>query len=106
MRTASFGALACASLLAACAVPGPATEPSAIVMSERATDITQERAARAVTIGRSSRADVAGALGETQAIRFDSGYEIWVYRLANTQTGEFLVLFSPAGVVTKTRVRP
>jgi hypothetical protein len=71
---------------------------------------------------------VAAALGEALVIKFESGYEVWVYRLArnshptattgrraergrveNTTRGmsaEFVILFSPSGLVAKTRFRP
>lgn len=71
-------------------------------------------------IGRSTRADVRAALGETLAISFDNGYEVWVYHLSDdpraaqrrwlrpqaAASAEFVILFAPSGVVTKTRTRP
>ncbi|MBF8279700.1 MAG: hypothetical protein HW385_1132 [candidate division NC10 bacterium] len=86
----------------------------------------------AIAIGRSTKADLIAALGKTTVIRFDSGFEVWVYRYAGVGvTGEtaaradsveriehsvwdkgtsakteFVVLFAPSGVVTKTRIRP
>jgi hypothetical protein len=64
----------------------------------------------AILVGNSTKADVTAALGEATVIRFDSGFEVWAYqfgpqkrRLGKT---EFVVLFGPAGVVTKTRLRP
>ena len=67
--------------------------------------------------GKSAKADVIAALGETLVISFDSGFEVWVYRLANDTpvrsaparpdtTAEFVVLFAPSGRVAKTRIRP
>ena len=82
-----------------------------------------ERAKHGVVPGKSTRADVIAALGESLVIRFDSGYEVWVYRLDNASprdedpvrrflqrkakppADEFVVLFAPSGVVAKTRVR-
>ena len=50
------------------------------------------------------------ALGAATVITFDSGYEVWVYRAKSRQPAEakaeFLILFSPDGVVRKTRLRP
>lgn len=67
------------------------------------------------------------ALGKTTVINFDSGFEVWVYRIkgrtpatvsqveriehAGSEKGtlgktEFVVLFAPSGLVTKTRIRP
>ena len=96
----------CAALavcIAGCAAPGFEV-PSAFVTSPRARVIAAERSS-AVVVGRSTRADVRAALGETLVINFDTGYEVWVYRLARTRDGELVVLFAPSGVVAKTRVR-
>jgi hypothetical protein len=80
----------------------------------------------AVVIGRSTKADVIAALGESLVIRFDNGYEVWVYHLADDTTAgqkrlrtrsgaddtrpgesaEYVILFQPSGVVAKTRMRP
>ena len=50
------------------------------------------------------------ALGAATVINFDSGYEVWVYRAksrgAAENTAEFVVLFTPDGVVKKSRLRP
>jgi hypothetical protein len=66
---------------------------------------------KAVAIGKSTKADVIAALGETLVISFDSGFEVWVYRLGSDKakrgtTGEFVILFAPSGLVAKTRIRP
>jgi hypothetical protein len=113
----------CASL-AGCAIPivGPALN-----RATRITTIAAHSATDAITVGKSTKADVLAALGRTSAIHFDSGYEIWVYKYegkddyspsveelidhavsGNGTLGktEFVVLFAPSGVVTKTRVRP
>lgn len=81
----------------------------------------------AIAIGKSTKADVAAAFGSTKAISFDSGYEVWVYKVPATGArsasmrelmehamlgrgvlgnAEYLVLFDSAGVVAKTRLRP
>jgi hypothetical protein len=74
-----------------------------------------EKAGDVIAIGKSTKADVIVALGKTTVVSFDSGYEVWVYRYqAGAPVGsahglhgktEFVVLFAPSGVVTKTRVR-
>ena len=115
-------ALACmvitSVLCSGCAIDGT---PGAVVTSMRANVLTSNRASNAVVVEKSTKADVIAALGPTQAIRFDSGYEVWVYRLADAPPApriaasdkawppapaEFVVLFGPSGIVTKTRVRP
>ena len=50
-----------------------------------------------------TRDDVRAAFGDAKVLRFDSGYELWAYETAKS---EFVVQFSPAGVVTKARLRP
>jgi hypothetical protein len=56
-----------------------------------------------------TKADVAAAFGEAKVVRFDSGYEVWAYQSdrpeAPFRRSEFVVLFSPAGFVAKTRLR-
>ena len=63
-----------------------------------------------VVIGKSSKADVLAALGGATVIVFDSGFEVWAYRVKGAQAqssrAEFVVLFAPDGVVRKTRIRP
>jgi hypothetical protein len=97
-------ALACIVCIAGCAGP-QATAPSAFVASPRAKVVAASRAQNAVVVGKSTKADVAAALGETLVIGFDNAYEVWVYRLAEDRRGELVILFEPSGVATKTRVR-
>jgi hypothetical protein len=98
-------ALACAACMAACEAPSPTT-PSAIVTPMRPKPVSADRARNAIVPGRSTRADVSAALGDTLAITFDSGYEVWVYRLGSARAGELVVLFEPSGIVAKVRQRP
>ena len=118
-------ALAWSACIAGCATPVSPTAPSAVVTPLRTKVIPADRARDAVAIGKSTRADVIAVLGETLVISFDSGFEVWVYRLAGNvsekdrdgvrggrgrveepRMGEFVVLFAPSGLVVKTRVRP
>jgi hypothetical protein len=64
-----------------------------------------------IAIGKSTKADVAAALGPAIAIPFDSGYEVWVYRWPGADrtpraATELVVLFEPSGLATKLRLRP
>jgi hypothetical protein len=115
--------------VAGCAVPGA----SPVTTGTAAANAISARIARdAITIGKSTKADVIAAFGKTTAVSFDSGFEVWVYQVigervtgetaakpswverilhAGSETGtrgntEFVVLFAPSGVVTKTRIRP
>ena len=101
--TQMAAALAISCCVAGCAFDGAAV-PSAAVTPGSMKAIASERL-HGVAPGRSTKADVRAALGDTLAIRFDTGYEVWVYRIGNTRTGEFVILFAPSGVVAKTRVR-
>jgi hypothetical protein len=111
---------AVAASVAGCAID---SNPSAVVTPLRPKIVQNARAHDAVVAGTSTKADVIAALGATLAIRFDSGYEVWVYRLSENVLGEqfprrasdkawpwapaeFVILFAPSGVVAKTRIRP
>ena len=64
-----------------------------------------------VAVGKSTKPDVASALGKAIVIPFDSGYEVWVYRWpgpdkTTRSATELVLLFDPSGVATKARVRP
>jgi hypothetical protein len=76
--------------------------------ASRLTAIPAQSAANAITAGKSTKAEVAAALGKTTEIRFDSGFEVWAYQYQGETAGrsEFVVLFAPTGVVAKTRSRP
>lgn len=115
-------AIASAGCVAGCAT-SPSTAPGAVAASPTKL-IEPSRVENAVSIGKSTKADVAAALGETLVIRFDTGYEVWIYRLtgdtpararsgqhplrsgSDKGTAEFVLLFAPSGVVARTRIRP
>jgi hypothetical protein len=79
----------------------------------------------AIAVGKSTKADVMAALGKSMAVPFDSGFEVWAYRIqepakapprkaqskedppkAPQRETELLVLFAPSGIATKTRLGP
>ena len=68
----------------------------------------------AITIGTSTQAEVLAALGPSTVVKFDSGFEVWVYRGRLPGTGsnpeikpaELVILFTPSGIVKKTRIKP
>lgn len=97
------------ALLAGCAETGSLREDSPGFIQARG--ITPQGASDVISVGRSTKADVAAALGRAIVIPFDNGYEIWVYRWRGAQpttraATELVVLFEPSGLVRKTRVRP
>jgi outer membrane protein assembly factor BamE (lipoprotein component of BamABCDE complex) len=98
---------ACALCLAGCATVDADSEPTLT----KATVVPPGAADARVSPGKSTKADVMATLGKTTAITFDSGYEIWVYHIkdgarSDARPTEFVVLFDPSGIVTKTRTRP
>lgn len=96
--------VALCACVAGCAAPGSSL-----------TAVSARNATDAITIGKSTRADVIAALGKTAALKFDSGFEVWVYQVTpdtpaildwrKPGISEFVVLFAPSGVVAKTRIR-
>jgi hypothetical protein len=106
---AAWGA-ACVSIAGCTFAGGPALPDRAAGMM-RAGSPSPAAAQSSITIGKSTRAEVLAALGPGNAIRFDSGYEVWVYRWPGAQrtsraATELVILFEPSGIVKKTRVRP
>jgi hypothetical protein len=109
------------ALLAGCAIR-PERPPEPVVHLPAGERIAPARMAEAVTAGRSTRDEVRAALGAATVVRFDSGYEVWVYRFdaraatapgtsrmkddRGQATGEFVVLFAPSGIAAKARVVP
>ena len=95
---------------AGCAGTGGFSNPRDAAASFLPESLSAQAASDAVVVGKSSKSDVAAALGKATEIRFDSGYEVWVYRQKGTgradPPAEFVVLFAPSGVVKKTRIRP
>lgn len=122
-----FALCAC---VAGCAAPGASPVTTGMAA---ANAISARNARDAITIGKSTKADVIAILGKTTVVSFDSGFEVWVYQIigervtgetaakpswverilhAGSEKGtargktEFVVLFAPSGVVAKTRIRP
>ena len=99
----------CCLWLAGCAGPGLFNDGKVTPPFSNPT-LTMQSASDSTTIGKSSKADVLAALGAATVINFDSGYEVWVYRAKSREPAEakaeFVILFSPDGVVKKMRLRP
>jgi hypothetical protein len=109
MRPASAVLLAAAALAGGCAGPGPLSDAQS---SPRFRDpqLSVQEAAQWLAPGRTTRQEVVDRLGPGEALRFDTGYEVRVWRARGARderaTPELVVLFDPAGVVRKVRARP
>jgi len=84
--------------------PGSARTPSGEPLAPRAA---MER----IVVGKSTKAEVSASIGKPIVVPFDSGYEVWLYRWPAKEKSprgatEVVVLFDPAGVATKLRLRP
>ena len=99
----------CCLWLAGCAGPGLFNEGNDAPPFSN-PDMSMQDASDSITLGKSSKADVMAALGTATVIHFDSGFEAWVYRAKSREPAvtkaEFVILFTPDGVVKKTRLRP
>jgi len=95
--------------LAGCAGPGM-FNTGADAPPFRNPALSMQNASDSIVIGKASKAEVMGALGAATVINFDSGFEVWVYRAGSRAPAEtkaeFVILFTPDGIVKKTRVRP
>lgn len=116
-----FTAVMLAAFVAGCAgriaVSPPETRPPQL------DRITAEELANDLARGRHTKAEVQSRLGDAIVVRFDSGYEVWVYRITEAAsatrqaerakpgtterdaTGELVILLAPSGEVAKVRTR-
>lgn len=87
-----------AVLLAGCATNAPG--PGKVV--------AQDRFEQLVVPGRTTKAELLAAFGETKKVVFDSGYETWLYEseAGGGHHTELVLLLGPDGVVRKMRRRP
>lgn len=102
-------ALACSLWLAGCVGTGEFAKSRDTKPVFLDKNMSVQEAQGSITVGTSTKAAVRAALGAATVVKFDSGYEVWVYRGTDgkaTATGaEFVILFAPSGVVKKTRIR-
>jgi hypothetical protein len=111
-----LAALTCAGAMVACVSSA----------NQAIRDLNPESAAHSIQPALSGKADVARVLGPARTNTFDSGYEVWTYRYierapkmwspapagGGTIKGsveslrELVIVFNPAGVVTKYRLSP
>lgn len=100
--------------VAGCAGAGsfdPSPQGPGSVRTPTGQPLASQAAMDTIAIGKSTKSDVASALGKAVVIPFDSGYEVWVYRWGGADkttraATELVVLFDRSGLATKVRVRP
>ena len=101
-------ALAGALWLAGCASAFRTSKPEPPAF--RDASMSLQAASDSVAIGKTTKAQTLAALGPATVVKFDSGFEVWVYRVkarnAEVSPAEFVILFTPDGIVSKTRIRP
>jgi hypothetical protein len=104
--------LAACLALAGCVIPLDERDSRNALPEFNTPGMSMQGAKDTIVAGKSTKADVAAALGPGTVVRFDSGYEAWVYRAKAYKpavdapgTNELVVLFTPSGIVKKTRIR-
>lgn len=114
LRASIAGSCIVALCLAGCAgagVPRPSAPGPGSARTPSGETPTPQAAMAQLSVGQSGRADVSAALGPAIVIPFDSGYQVWVYRWPGADASaraatELVLLFSPAGVLARQRLRP
>ena len=108
--TVAFLAVLICLGMAGCAGPSSVSNAQASASAFRDPALSIQSASADIVIGTSTQAEVLAALGPATVVKFDSGYEIWVYRGKSpstaTKPAELVILFAPSGVVKKTRIKP
>lgn len=91
-------ALTLALALAGCATD---TAPAGV-------QVPEQRLREAAVPGQTTKAQLLAAFGPTTHVRFDSGFESWLYQVAapGGQFTEMVILIDPQGVVSKVRRGP
>lgn len=104
-------ALAAQVALGGCAGPQRQRQERA-APTFRDPGLTVQAALDVLIPGQSRQAEVLATLGPATVVRFASGYQVWVYRgrpdrrnAEAAEVPELVILFSPAGVAQKARVR-
>ena len=104
-------ALTIALSLAGCASAFRTAKPE--LPPFRDASMSLQAASDTITLGKTTKAETLATLGPATVVKFDSGFEVWVYRDYRGKPpdtavapAEFVILFTPAGIVGKTRVRP
>ncbi|MDB5874814.1 MAG: hypothetical protein JWQ07_4256 [Ramlibacter sp.] len=103
----------CAGVVGCAGVGGfdPLPDAPGSVRTAGGQSLPPAAALDAISAGKSTKAEVAAALGKAVVIPFESGYEVWVYRWKGAKkttraATELVVLFAPSGIARKARIRP
>jgi hypothetical protein len=103
-------ALACTSALGLGACANSARSSTTNLPTFRDAGMSLQAASDSVAPGKTTKAEALAALGAATVVKFDSGFEVWIYRLkppsAEASAAEFVILFTPDGIASKTRIRP
>lgn len=70
--------------------------------------VPEQRLLASAVPGQTTKAQLLAAFGPTTHVRFDSGFESWLYQVAapGGQFTEVVILLDPQGVVSKVRRGP
>ncbi len=102
--------LAASAWLVGCMGPAGMSGAEASEPTLRDKTMTVQRAKSSLVDGQTTKAETLATLGPAAVVKFDSGYEVWAYRGSQTRSrdahAELVVLFTPAGVVQKSRICP
>ncbi|WP_332813980.1 hypothetical protein [Ramlibacter sp.] len=105
----ALAALLAALLLAGCATRGGWFDPDEPDHPFADPQLMVPTAAQLLSQGQ-ARSEVQARLGPAEVLRFDSGYEVWVYRTRGKgdarATPELVLLFDPSGQLARLRARP
>lgn len=107
-------ALTSALWLAGCASAFRTSKPE--LPPFRDASMSLQAASDTINLDKTTKAEALATLGPATVVKFDSGFEVWVYRSyqangpkspeADAAPAEFVILFTPQGIASKTRIRP
>jgi outer membrane protein assembly factor BamE (lipoprotein component of BamABCDE complex) len=104
-------ALAACVSLAACGTAGRLeADGPGILQAQPQAAVPAAQAALARVHPGDTRDQVASALGPSNILAFESGWQVWIYRWPGADNStraatELVILFEPGGTVRKARVR-
>jgi len=91
-----------AAVLALALLAGCAVQPQ----QEEVPTVPLAALSQQLVPGQTTREQARALAEPAQRIRFDSGFEVWLYHYPTAAgPAEYVVLFAPSGVIAKTRRR-